>query len=1153
MILGNNRYLILLIALLLSSIVDAQSISNLRSQKINNPNDTIFLDSLAMPNTISIFDANNKVLANSNYTINTQKHFIIIKSQNAKLPLSITYKVFPFNLSSEYYHKKWEKPAENNKENIDFYIYYQKQNENNRAFLGLNNYQKDGSISRAVSVGNSQNLSVMSHMNLQIAGKITPELELIASISDDNIPIQPDGNTQQLQDFDKVFIQLKHKNGQITAGDFEMKNPKSLFLRYHKKAQGANASVNIKINKTQQIKAYGGIALSKGKYARNIIAAIEGNQGPYKLIGSNLETSIIVLSGTERVYIDGKELQRGQNYDYVIDYNTAEISFTPKIPITKDKRIQVEFQYSDRSYARYLANVGFEFTSTKLKIATHYYTETDLKNQPLDQNLSDAQLQLLYGIGDSLHLAISPSVDSIPFNGNEVLYKRVDSLGYSPVYVYSTSADSAFYRLSFSMVGAGKGNYVQIQSLANGRTYKWVAPVSGIPQGDHEPVVLLVTPKKSQIVTSILEYKVFKNTKVTAEIAVSDRDVNLLSPYDDENNTSYAYNIGISNKTFIDKQNNWHIYSKANYEFVDMHFSPIERFRSVEFERDWNTKSLTNSNQQKIEASVALKNSKSALIKYDFQNYRTTNDYNGLKNSFTGNLENKKWKLRSNISYTTTDEKYRRTKFTQHKINIERKLSMLSIGIIEDGEKNNFLKKQSDSLFSNSYQYQQYEAYIKSPSKAKQNIKLHYKLRDDYNANYTSLNKSMRANELGLDYKLLKTKSNRLSIIANYRRLNIIDTNLTKLKPENTSMGRLEHFINAYKGSIRATSFFELGSGMESRKDYAYIEVAAGQGVYSWHDYNNNNVKELNEFEIAVFKDQANYIRIYVPSNDYVKTYNNTFSTSVTLSPSRVWRQSSSKILKTIAHFANQLVYRSSIKTLNSNWKEFANPFYHNISDTSLMNINSSFRNTFYFNRGHSKYGIDYTFLNNKNKILMMNGYQGRSRKEHQLKFRWNINRILLLQLEGYYGQKLSFSDYFKNKEFDIVNQKAVTKISLQPNRVFRISVPLSIENKANSIVYGGQTSQSVKIGLQAKYNVLNKGSWTASVEHINISYSGTTNGPIAFEMLQGFMPGKNYIWMINYQRNLMNNLQLNIMYNGRKNDQTDVIHIGSVQLRAFF
>jgi hypothetical protein len=213
------------------------------------------------------------------------------------------------------------------------------------------------------------------------------------------------------------------------------------------------------------------------------------------LQGAEGERFIIVLAGTEKVFADGQLLRRGFEDDYTIDYNTAELIFTSRHQITKDIRIVVEFQYADQNYARSLFQSATSYSGKKLDFWLNAYSEQDAKNQSLQQNLSPAQKQFLGTIGDNLDQARISSIDSIGFIDNQVLYRLTDSLGFDSVLVFSVNPQLAHFRAAFLFVGANKGNYILENFNALGKVFRWVAPVNGIPQGDHEAARILFTPK----------------------------------------------------------------------------------------------------------------------------------------------------------------------------------------------------------------------------------------------------------------------------------------------------------------------------------------------------------------------------------------------------------------------------------------------------------------------------------------------------------------------------------------------------------------------------------------------------------------------------------------------------------------------------------
>ena len=155
------------------------------------------------------------------------------------------------------------------------------------------------------------------------------------------------------------------------------------------------------------------------------------------------------------------------------------------------------------------------------------------------------------------------------------------------------------------------------------------------------------------------------------------------------------------------------------------------------------------------------------------------------------------------------------------------------------------------------------------------------------------LSPATAARHYGISMGLTKNPKQKLIARVEYRQLRVINDTLTAVTPDETLLGRLEYSLKLLKGFVKSTTFYEIGSGQELRRQFAYVQVQAGQGFYTWIDYNGDGVKDINEFEISAFPDQADYIRVFTPTNEYVKTYSNQFNQSINIRPSALLKKKS--------------------------------------------------------------------------------------------------------------------------------------------------------------------------------------------------------------------------------------------------------------------
>ena len=1145
-----------LLLLLAAGLLHAQSPDNRVTRRVVMDRDTLVLDTLSIvPGSFSLWADTVEVPADE-YALDPYHALLIRIGASPMDTLTARYRVMPLLLGGTFRHKDPDRLLKPTGDREDAFKYEPPKGDAD--LFGVSGLNKSGSISRGILFGNNQDLSVNSTLNLELNGKLTDKINVQASVTDNNIPIQAGGNTLELQDFDQVFIKLFDDRQELIAGDFVLQRPNSHFLTYYKKTKGL--SYTTRLGRPDGLKDVLGVsaAISKGEFSRNQIQGIEGVQGPYRLTASGGGAYIIVLSGTERVYIDGQLLTRGLENDYVIDYNTAEITFTTKRQITKDRRITVEFQYSDKNYARSLVRLDNELVDRNTTYRLNFYSEQDHKNQPLQQSLTDMERQALADAGDNPLAAVVPGADSVAFSADEVLYAKVDSLGWTPVYRYSTNTDSARYRVSFSTVGAGNGDYVQQQFTPNGRVFQWLAPdtLNGaiVHKGDQAPVRILVAPRTKRMLALGAEHRFSARTKAWGEVAGSDNDLNTFSSVDDADNTGLAVRAGASHSILLSHSDTTKaLVVSTDNEWRAKTFTVVERYRPVEFDRDWNLTGIIQDGDQLLaSASVGLLDGKHGTVGLTGSLFHIEDRYDGFRQALQGTLHFGKYDVLMDGSLLNTAAGTGSSAFLRNKAVLARRFKLFTLGVSDELESDLFHNDLLQALTPGSYQYNDWEAFVQSPDSAKAKFRLSAGQRFDKLYRDGAVTPGTEASNYSASVDIGGAKIRKLAATFTYRQLRIVDTTLTAQRPEDTYLARLDHGHSAMKGVLNWDMFYEFGSGLEQRREFIYVQVPAGQGAYVWNDYNGNGVKELNEFELASFGYEADYIRVSVQSNESVRVYSNQLSASGELRPSAVWRDKKG-IQGFLGKWNDVASFLSDRKTGDDANGSAFNPFITDPADTSLIALNSSVRNTIYYDRSSRTWSIDHTYQSDRGKSLLLNGSESRVRESNLVHLRWNTTTQWTVELEAGSGRDASSSDQLLGRTYSIKDQSTAPKLTWQPNTRMRAMASFKLTDKRNNDELGGEHAEIHDLGTEFRINSPDKGTLQLNFNFVDISYDGTVDSSLGTVMLSGLKPGTNLTWSLSLQRRLSNHLQVDLTYNGRSSPGASIVHVGGAQVRAFF
>ena len=1147
------KSLFLLLFTCISFVALAQEpTSNYRKKRLV-VKDSIRIDTVSInPSKFSIKTKEGKLIDSTLYTIDFSKAILALKAPIETDTIEVEYLRYP-NFITKVYKQLDDKIIVENNSGLEQLYKLQKSNKKN-AFTPFDGLTTSGSISRGVTIGSNQNSVLNSELDLQISGKLSDKITLRASIQDANIPLQDNGYSQRLDEFDQVFIELLSNNWNIRAGDIDLTNTKTYFGNFTKRVQGLLVNANL----SEKTSVFASGAVDRGQFTTSQFTAQEGNQGPYKLTGPNNELFVLIVSGSETVYVNGLPLKRGENNDYIIDYNAGEIIFNSTFPVTSEMRITVDYQFSDRNYSRLTVFGGGEYKTDKLTLNVSVFSESDAKNQPIQQNLSTEQTEILANAGDDRTLMVAPSATPESFSDNRILYRK-ETVGSEEIFVFSKNPDDELFSVNFTLVGANQGNYrlANINIISN--VFEFVPPVSGIPQGDYEPIIQLVSPERLQIAVLNGRYKPTEKTDVYFELAGSKNDLNLFSNLDDGDNDGFAGKLKI-NQSLIKKDSLWNLSALIDTDFVQEDFRSPQRLYRAEFNRDWNLDQNPNSNtnptagnQLLFNSGLQLSHHKKGIITYDFEHLNYSENYNGNRHNLNADVRLGDFNIFTSTSYLNNSSPINRSTFLRSFNRLVYAKSNKWIGgkfAIEDNEQT---EATSNILTPLSQRFMSYEGFAGIGDSTKVFAEIGYTKRFNDSLRNNSVERVSNSNTYYLKSRLLQNKKTNLQLFVNYRVLKFEEDAIDDEQSLNSRLNFNQKLLN---NIILWNTSFETNSGTLAQQDFTFVEVDAGQGNYVWNDYNLNGVQELNEFEIAQFQDEGIFIRVLLPNQVFKPTHQNKLSQTLTINPKQ-WNASKSKFKKFWSHFYNQTSYLIERRVLREGNTLNLNPFN---DDENEFNLNNSIRNVLFYNRGKQHYTTSYTFLSNRNRNLLSIGLQENKIRNHQFNFNHKIgNNWLISGLANFENEtSLSIEDEenpiqnFVDRSYEIKGSQFQPKLSYLFNENAQFDVFFQYTSKEN-VVGDLETLEQQNYGLSFTYNKAQKISLNGGFNYFQNTFSGNANTPVAYQLLEGLQPGTNFTWNLIAQKKLTKFLDLNLNYFGRKTESSSTIHTGTIQLKAYF
>jgi hypothetical protein len=1013
--------------------------------------------------------------------------------------------------------------------------------------------QANGSLLRGISVGTNRDLTLNSGFRLQMAGNLSDDIRLTAALTDENTPIQPEGVTQTLREIDKVFIEAKGTRFSGTLGDFSLNMTGSEFGTFTRKLQGAKGIYSYSLGR-----GTGDVIISaataRGKYTSNEFLGIDGIQGPYQLSGESGERAIIVVAGTERVYINGIRLERGENADYTIDYANAQVTFTPKRILTNATRIVIDFEYNDRQFNRNLSAVKVtnNLFSEHWQLEAMIAQERDDKDATVDLSLTDTDKEILRNAGNDRTLARKSGAEYVgPGKGQ---YIRLDTLisrqGQSDtlLQIYRFQPEdtiNAVYIVTFSFVS--KGNY---RKVAAGR-YEF----SGLLTGNYEPVTFLPMPQSNMLMDFNLNGNISNNLTISGEYASSSLDQNTFSSIGDGKNVDHAFKFIASYNPKSVRIGGLDLGSLdiiLKERFTGSQFKSLGRVNEIDFNRNWNLQDTTAGDEEIREMTMTY--SPSQVLSFGggygfmqrggaFQSVRYSG--NGmLKSATLPVVEYSLEKISTTNSITET-----KGDWIRHRGRTEYVKGIFTPRFnifFEDLENHG---NDVDTLIAGSYRYQEILPGISVGDASKLLLTGEIGFRRDDSLAQGSVQRASVSvsHHYGLQFHGWRSLSSTLDLIVSNRSF----TDLFKGRGNenlHSTLVRSQTRFNPLEKGIESDWFYEVTTGRTSKYDRIFQRVPIGTGNYVYRgDVNGNNIVDYPDFQLSRF--DGDYILVSVPTGEFVPSVDLKTSGRVHVNfngfikPSGLIGSMLAPLsLETYARVEEQTGEPDRSKIYFLYFSRFLSDL-HTIAGSNLITQDVN------IHENDPGWSVRFRYNQRKGLIQYALSKDRTYFREQSARLRWRLVEGIVNQTDIFFKRDILSTDQQSMRNRSIISQEITTDWSYRPEQRLEIGFRLTLRNADN---YDSVTENDNDQAIRLVYSFNGRGQLSAELTREDVVVNKFSIN-LPYELTDGKSIGKNWLWRMNGEYRLSELLQLSAQYDGRSENGRSPVHTAKMELRAFF